>query len=236
MDPIYEEGMITDREKTCYTYDLIPSTLGEIGVVTGSATRKPRLVGGDKGRNNKQTASLPGSPALWAGSFKYADGSRSRIRRILLPEDGVSMADRIRQEFPGALPVAARGEIARLLEIFLGGKAVDFSAADLDLEGMKGFVRRTLMACREIPRGRVITYGGLAAALGAPGAARAVGNAMASNPFALIIPCHRVIRSGGGLGGFGGGGPEMKRRLLEREGIVFDAQGRVLPEHLFMKP
>ncbi|MCX5818586.1 MAG: methylated-DNA--[protein]-cysteine S-methyltransferase [Deltaproteobacteria bacterium] len=227
--------MIIDRKRTFYTYELIPSTLGEIGVVTGSATRKPRLLGGDEGRNKKQTASLPGSPALWAGSFKYADGSRSRIRRILLPEDGVSMADRIRQEFPGALPAAARGEIARLLENFLGGKEVDFSAVDLDLDGMKGFVRRTLTACREIPRGRVVTYGGLAAALGAPGAARAVGNAMGSNPFALIIPCHRVIRSGGGLGGFGGGGPAMKRRLLEQEGVVFDAQGRIRPEHLIGK-
>jgi methylated-DNA-[protein]-cysteine S-methyltransferase len=187
--------MIMTREKTSYTYDLVPSTLGEIGVV------------------------------------KQADGSRSRIRRILLPEDGVSMADRIRHEFPDASPVAARGEITRLLEAFLRGNEVDFSAADLDLDGMKGFVRRTLTACREIPRGRVITYGGLAAALGAPGAARAVGNAMASNPFALIIPCHRVIRSGGGIGGFGGGGPAMKRRLLEQEGVVFDAQGRVLPGH-----
>jgi methylated-DNA-[protein]-cysteine S-methyltransferase len=123
-----------------------------------------------------------------------------------------------------------------LLETFLGGKEVDFSEADLDFDGMKDFVRRTLTVCRKIPRGRVMTYGGLAAALGAPGAARAVGNAMALNPFALIIPCHRVIRSGGGLGGFGGGGPAMKRRLLEQEGVVFDAQGRVLPEHLCMKP
>jgi methylated-DNA-[protein]-cysteine S-methyltransferase len=189
--------MIMNRKKTSYAYDLIPSTLGEIGLV------------------------------------KQADGSRFRIRRILLPEDGISTVDRIRQEFPGILPAAARGEITRLLEIFLRGKNVDFSTADLDLDGIKGFVRRTLTACREIPRGSVMTYGGLAAALGAPGASRAVGNAMASNPFALIIPCHRVIRSGGGLGGFGGGGPAMKRRLLEQEGVVFDAQGRVRPEYLF---
>jgi methylated-DNA-[protein]-cysteine S-methyltransferase len=145
------------------------------------------------------------------------------------------MAGRIRHEFPGGLPAAARGEITRLLATFLAGKEVDFTAVDLDFDGMKGFVRCTLTACREIPWGRVVTYGGLAAALGAPGAARAVGNAMASNPFALIIPCHRVIRSGGGLGGFGGGGPAMKRRLLEQEGVVFDAQGRILPEHLFGK-
>lgn len=170
------------------------------------------------------------------GIVQSAAGSRSLIRRILLPEEGVSMADRIGQEFPGARPAVAEGEVARLLRAFLGGKEVDFSAADLDLEGLEGFIRRTLTACRGIPRGRVVTYGGLAAALGAPRAARAVGNAMASNPFALIIPCHRVIRSGGGLGGFGGNGPAMKRRLLEREGVVFDARGRVRSEYLFMQP
>jgi methylated-DNA-[protein]-cysteine S-methyltransferase len=180
-----------------YVYRIVPSFIGEVGIV------------------------------------QCAAGSRSRIRRILLPEEGVSMADRIGQEFPGARPAAVKGEVARLLEAFLEGKAVDFSAADLDLEGLEGFIRRTLTACREIPRGRVVTYGGLAAALGAPRAARAVGNAMASNPFALIIPCHRVIRSGGSLGGFGGNGPVMKRRLLEREGVAFDTRGRVRPEYLF---
>jgi len=97
---------------------------------------------------------------------------------------------------------------------------------------MPDFVKRTLTMCRQIPRGRVITYGGLAAAVGASRAARAVGNAMAANPIALIIPCHRVVRSNGCLGGFGGGGPAMKRRLLEQEGVAFDGQGRVLPGHL----
>jgi hypothetical protein len=68
-DPIYEESMIMDRKRTSYNYDLILSTLGEIGVVTRSATRKPHLAGGDKGCNKKQTASLPESPALWPGRF-----------------------------------------------------------------------------------------------------------------------------------------------------------------------
>ncbi|MFH1910729.1 MAG: MGMT family protein, partial [Pseudomonadota bacterium] len=83
----------------------------------------------------------------------------------------------------------------------------------------------------EIPRGRVMTYGGLAAKLGLPGGARAVGNALAGNPFPLVIPCHRVVRSGGDLGGFGGG-TDMKKALLMLEGVVFDRQGRVLPEYI----
>lgn len=216
-----------------YVYEIVSSFIGEIGVVTAGAIRKPRPAGGDQGCNQERTVSLPGSPFLSAGWGNGACNSRSRIRRILLPEDGVSMADRIRQEFPDVLPAAGRGEIARLLENFLGGMEVDFSPVKLDLDGIQGFVRRTLIACREIPWGRVVTYGELATALGAPGAARAVGNAMALNPFALIIPCHRVIRSHGGLGGFGGG-PAMKRRLLEQEGVVFDTQGRVLPEYLYL--
>jgi methylated-DNA-[protein]-cysteine S-methyltransferase len=79
-----------------------------------------------------------------------------------------------------------------------------------------------------------MTYGGLAASVGVAGGARAVGNVMAGNPFPLVIPCHRVVRSGGSLGGFGGGA-EMKKGLLRLEGVAFDAQGCVLPEHLFMK-
>ena len=76
-----------------------------------------------------------------------------------------------------------------------------------------------------------MTYGGLAAAVGVPGGARAVGNVMAGNPFPLVIPCHRVIRSDGSLGGFGGGLP-MKRALLEMEGVAFDGHDRVRPEYI----
>ncbi|MCL2669197.1 MAG: methylated-DNA--[protein]-cysteine S-methyltransferase, partial [Syntrophaceae bacterium] len=135
----------------------------------------------------------------------------------------------IRKEFPLACPVTDPGPLHRLLSRFLSGEAVDFSKLALDFEGVTPFVRRTLEVCRQIPSGRVTTYGTLAAAVGAPGAARAVGNAMALNPFALIIPCHRVIASGGKLGGFGGGrlALNMKRSLLEREGVIFDARGRV---------
>jgi len=75
---------------------------------------------------------------------------------------------------------------------------------------------RTLL--KLVPRGRVISYGRLAALCGSPGAARAVGGAMASNPFPILYPCHRVLGSDGSLTGFGGG-LELKRRMLEMEGV-----------------
>jgi len=76
-----------------------------------------------------------------------------------------------------------------------------------------------------------MTYGGLAASIGVPGGARAVGGALAGNPLPLIFPCHRVIRGDGTLGGFGGG-LDLKKTLLTREGVSFDRRGRVMPNHL----
>jgi len=73
----------------------------------------------------------------------------------------------------------------------------------------------------------VSTYGRIARKLGLPRAARAVGNALARNPFPLIIPCHRAVRFDGSLGGYAGG-VRMKKMLLELEGVEFDRHGRVI--------
>jgi O-6-methylguanine DNA methyltransferase len=74
-------------------------------------------------------------------------------------------------------------------------------------------------ACAEIPRGEVRTYGWIARRIGRPGAARAVGAALGANPFAPVIPCHRVVRSDGKMGGYSGpGGVKTKRTLLTKEG------------------
>ncbi len=81
------------------------------------------------------------------------------------------------------------------------------------------FQMRVWRALCEIPYGETRSYGELARALGSPGAARAVGSANAANPVAIVVPCHRVIRSDGSLGGYGGGEP-IKRRLLELEGAI----------------
>ncbi len=79
------------------------------------------------------------------------------------------------------------------------------------------FQWRVLKAVAEIPLGETRTYAWVARAAGHPGAARAVGGALKRNPYPLIIPCHRVVRGGGQLGGYSGGGPEVKARLLSLE-------------------
>ena len=172
------------------------------------------------------------SPMGEVGIVRRKDGGRDSIRQIFLPEAGRSMTGKIRETFPGAVPGnEEKGEICVQMRTFLSGNAVDFVLEEIDFEIVGGFARRVLLADREIPRGRVMTYGGLAAKLGLPGGARAVGNALAGNPFPLVIPCHRVVRSDGDLGGFGGG-TDMKKTLLMLEGVVFDPQGRVLPEYI----
>lgn len=86
--------------------------------------------------------------------------------------------------------------------------------------GVTPFQRRVLEACRAIPAGETLSYAQLAVIAGAPGAARAVGNVMRTNRIPLVIPCHRVVGSGGYLGGYSAPeGLAMKRRLLEREGV-----------------
>jgi methylated-DNA-[protein]-cysteine S-methyltransferase len=93
--------------------------------------------------------------------------------------------------------------------------------ARIDWSAVGDFSRKVLQETVKIPPGKIRTYGEIAARIGCPGAGRAVGNALAKNPFPLWVPCHRVIRSDGSLGGFGGGstgGIKLKKRLLELEG------------------
>lgn len=96
---------------------------------------------------------------------------------------------------------------------------------DVDLTAVPSAFRRTVLETlrREVPWGETVTYGELATMAGAPGAARAVGTTMARNPVPLVVPCHRVIASGGRIGGYGGGlhGVATKRALLAREGLEF---------------
>ncbi|MBI5625493.1 MAG: MGMT family protein [Elusimicrobia bacterium] len=89
------------------------------------------------------------------------------------------------------------------------------------------FHRAVWLACAEIPKGQVRTYGWIAARIGKPGAARAVGQALGRNPFAPHVPCHRVVGADGRLTGFSGrGGLAAKRRLLLKEGAPLAAARR----------
>ncbi|MFE3640456.1 methylated-DNA--[protein]-cysteine S-methyltransferase [Streptomyces sp. NPDC059169] len=125
----------------------------------------------------------------------------------------------------GAAPgSAALTEPIRQLAEYFAGRRQEFELP-LDWSLTSGFNREVLRELAEgVPYGTVVGYGDLAVRVGQPGAAQAVGAAMGANPLPLVVPCHRVVESGGGLGGFGGG-VETKRRLLALEGV--------LPEPLF---
>jgi methylated-DNA-[protein]-cysteine S-methyltransferase len=112
-------------------------------------------------------------------------------------------------------------DLARALEAHFAGRAQDFSRVPLDLDGISAFDARVYEAARRVPSGKTITYGELAARAKSPGASRAVGSAMAHNPFFVVVPCHRVVPSASKkkLGGFSAPGGELtKRRMLEIEG------------------
>jgi methylated-DNA-[protein]-cysteine S-methyltransferase len=105
---------------------------------------------------------------------------------------------------------------------FLDGEIKDLSKLRIDLTRHPPFTQKVLRAVRSIRWGKTLSYAGLAKKVGNPGAIRAVATVMRKNPFPLIIPCHRIIRSNGSIGGFmgkmSGKEVELKIRLLEREG------------------
>jgi methylated-DNA-[protein]-cysteine S-methyltransferase len=114
--------------------------------------------------------------------------------------------------------------VRRELDEYFAGRRRTFDLViDWSLTG--GFRRQVLEATARIPSGHVTTYGALAAQVGKPSAARAVGNAVGSNPVAIVVPCHRVVPAGGGVGNYGGG-PERKAFLLDLEHAETSPQGR----------
>ncbi|HEX5184754.1 MAG TPA: methylated-DNA--[protein]-cysteine S-methyltransferase [Allosphingosinicella sp.] len=140
-----------------------------------------------------------------------------------LPEEdeGTGRARLVRR-FPDAVEAPpppfvadAIGRIARLL----AGEAADLSPIPLDLSAADAFERKVYAVTRAIPRGEVRTYGEIAASIGTPDAARAVGAALGRNPIPIIVPCHRVLAAQGRSGGFSApGGTKTKFRMLAIEG------------------
>ncbi len=111
-------------------------------------------------------------------------------------------------------------ELRERLCRYLAGHADDFQDVKVGATWSTDFQRRVIAALRRVPCGATLSYQELAARAGRPKAARAVGQVMATNPVPLIVPCHRVLGSGGRLGGFSAPtGLDLKRRLLELEGL-----------------
>jgi len=138
-------------------------------------------------------------------------GTTSSIYRVCLDEAAFLNQP---ESTPGSLIVQAQ---TQLLE-YLGGKREVFEIP-LDWESIRGFQKDVLQLTLSIPFGEVRTYGQLAILLHKPGAARAVGTALARNPMPILIPCHRVVASNGHLTGYlGSKGIATKQWLLEREG------------------
>ena len=157
-----------------------------------------------------------------------------KVARVVLPGQQTSVQGLIQTAFAGAKPRFASpiAGIGEQMQAFLDGEDVDFGLDMIALARCSSFQRRVLLAEHSIPRGWVSTYGRIAGSLGVPAGARAVGRALARNPFPIIIPCHRAIRSNGGLGGYQGG-LKMKRALLELEGIEFTEAGKVVLKRVY---
>jgi methylated-DNA-[protein]-cysteine S-methyltransferase len=106
----------------------------------------------------------------------------------------------------------------RQLDRYFSGKKLTFDMP-VDLSSVAGFSRKVLEASTRIPVGQVLSYGQIAAKAGNARASRAAGNALHNNPVAIIVPCHRILRSDGSVGGYGGG-PTVKEWLLKHEGVL----------------
>lgn len=125
---------------------------------------------------------------------------------------------------PRVLEAPARlDRVRRELDLYFEGKLTDFDLP-LDWQLTDGFRRKVQRAIARIPYGQTRSYMDMARSAGNERAVRAAGTACGANPLPIVVPCHRVLRSGGGLGGYGGGLP-MKRALLEMEGVL-DGSGR----------
>lgn len=149
---------------------------------------------------------------------------------VQLPEaDAARTRARMQQRFPGAsqaLPDAAVQAAIRNIGAMLRGEPHELDGLELDMRAVPAFHQRVYAVARAIPPGQTLTYGEVAARLGEPGAARAVGQALGRNPFAPVVPCHRVLAAGDNPGGFSAsGGIRTKLRLLIIEGAMRGTPG-----------
>jgi methylated-DNA-[protein]-cysteine S-methyltransferase len=183
----------------------------DVGDAAAAAARQLTEAAGEAGLVDVATATAD-SPL---GMLVVAATGRGLVR-IAFPGEDV-LADLARRVSPRVLEAPARLDpVRRQLDEYFAGRRRHFELP-LDWRLTSRFGRRVLEAAVRIEPGDVATYGELAVRIGSPRAARAVGNALAHNPIPVVVPCHRVVPAGGGVGNYGGG-PERKARLLELEG------------------
>jgi len=164
-----------------------------------------------------EEAAIHYSVAPCALGWLLVAATRRGVCRVALDDDPAALEARVREEFPFADLRRGAAWLDPWVEALRAGAAgrPPTRPVPLDVRGSQ-FQRRVWSAICRIPRGETRSYGALAQALGRPGAARAVARACAANPVALAIPCHRVVASHGGSGGYRWG-VDRKRRLLARE-------------------
>jgi len=139
-----------------------------------------------------------------------------------LPDRGAeALRDRLSRRWPQAVesqPWGAGAEAVTAIQALMADGRTDLTGLALDETGLTDFLKRVYAAARAVPPGQTRTYGQIAAAAGAPGEARAVGQAMGKNPWPIVVPCHRVMGADGKLTGFSApGGVDTKLRLLSIE-------------------
>jgi len=150
-----------------------------------------------------------------------AASTSNGLVRLAFPEESTdAVLERLAQRLSPRIVEASKPlePVQRELEDYFSGRRRDFKLA-LDWALIGPFARKVLHRTAEIPFGGVLSYAEVAAEAGSPRGSRAAGNALGSNPIPIVIPCHRVLRSGGALGGYGGG-LDRKRYLLELEGAL----------------
>lgn len=154
------------------------------------------------------------------GTMRAFTGPAGLMRLTLPGEDGDDVARLIAMATGDAVAEdrASAADVADQLAEYFAGTRTAFTIA-LDLSRVPGFRGEVLEAMARIPHGATVSYAELARAAGRPTAVRAAGSACATNPVPVIVPCHRVVRSDGRLGNYGGGVP-MKRDLLRMEGVT----------------
>ena len=169
------------------------------------------------------------------GRCGVAWGERG-VAGVQLPEAGErETRSRMLQRFPAAGEARPPPEVQHVIDriaALLRGEASDLSNIALDMDEVPAFHRRVYEAARAIPPGMTLSYGDIAARAGAPGAGRAVGQALGRNPFPIIVPCHRVLAVGGKIGGFSAqGGIATKRRMLAIEGVRLTGAAPLIEEN-----